>query len=119
MTEYELGISDWSSDVCSSDLACRNHAAQAVPDQNRAHQRHQDGRRNMHQQQARTQFAAPRLQEGRDGHAEQRGGYQALRRFDIEPAELGGPKEDRRSVMWGTRVSGMVDLGGRSEITKT
>src|SRR3546814_1366518 len=29
-TAYELRISDWSSDVCSSDLLCRDHAP-AVP----------------------------------------------------------------------------------------
>src|SRR3546814_387935 len=30
MTAYEVRISDWSSDVCSSDLAIRNHACAAA-----------------------------------------------------------------------------------------
>src|SRR3546814_7438388 len=31
MTAYELRISDWSSDVCSSDLACAEAAAAWLP----------------------------------------------------------------------------------------
>src|SRR3546814_6065114 len=42
-TAYEMRISDWSSDVCSSDLALRGHRARQVRD--RAVERGQRGRR--------------------------------------------------------------------------
>src|SRR3546814_13942578 len=82
-TAYELRISDWSSDVCSSDLHPGQYARQ---------------------QQRRGPPLAARW-------GEQRGvGRHQLSRTAAEAAEESG---DRKSVVRGTRVSERVDLGGR------
>src|SRR3546814_5575106 len=89
-TAYQMRISDWSSDVCSSDLsepAGRNRSRRA--------QRH--GR-----------YGYPdRLPDAQRRQA-RRGGA---------PGEVARP-EDRKSVVSGKSVSVRVDLGGRRIMNK-
>src|SRR3546814_18491077 len=99
-TAYELRISDWSSDVCSSDLSCGGH------DQTRR-------RRPFHP------GAVLRAHSPQIPRAE----------HHLEPAESchahgwteGGAvaRQDRKSVVSGKSVSVRVDLGGRRIIKKT
>src|SRR3546814_19516659 len=93
-TAYEMRISDWSSDVCSSDLRPPPSPA----------------------------CAGPRLQ-GRRGpaHAGDGGGLVARRhhrqchRAGLLPDR---PDRDRKSAVEGKRGSVRVDLGGRRTIKK-
>src|SRR3546814_15841078 len=95
-TAYEMRISDWSSDVCSSDLA---------------------------RQPARRQ-AEGELRPGPAGRSHRPQGAQgrlALVRGQLLPAlPPGGAAsgEDRKSVVSGKSVSVRVDLGGRRIIKK-
>src|SRR3546814_19307557 len=103
-----MRISDWSSDVCSSDLYrvvddkdfCDQPAKGSEP----CHQFHR-GEGNVvdafrwdpeHQAQQQLVHDSP-----------------ALRWCDFVSGGL-----DRKSVAWGTSVSGRVDLGGRRIMTK-
>src|SRR3546814_20378484 len=86
-TAYEMRISDWSSDVCSSDLPDRG-AEGARRRRGRAQGR---GRRGVRQRQRRDDL--PRGIEARGG---------AL------PVDL-----ERKSVVKGNSVSVSVDIGGR------
>src|SRR3546814_11610660 len=79
-TAYEVRISDWSSDVCSSGLP----GDAGVP-----------GAACLRQRRARRTRA---------GAVRRRAGAEAGR--------------DRKSVVWGKRVSVRVDLGGRRIIKK-
>src|SRR3546814_15703680 len=100
-------ISDWSSDVCSSDLELRLLLAQPV---------------QLHVE------VLPRglLPRGAHGAQEERlAGEQPLDHADPGPeVVLGGDvrvlgaHRDRKSVREGKRVSGRVDLGGRGIIQK-
>src|SRR3546814_18225064 len=92
-TAYEMRISDWSSDVCSSDLQGRRravglaqilHQHQRSPIRRRGQQRHDNNRQESHW---RAEHA------GRNGL-------------------------DRKSVVEGKSVSVRVDLGGRRIIKK-
>src|SRR3546814_14265027 len=87
-TAYELRISDWSSDVCSSDLHDFN-ARVRVPGGFRL-----------------TNSAGERRWNTASGRA-------AFISHDV-PTDL----PDRKSVVQGQSVSVRVDLGGRSNITK-
>src|SRR3546814_20976384 len=87
-----MRISDWSSDVCSSDLIVDTHAPEA------------DGQRAA--QIVRRAVAAPDV-EPRPSR-QQRQGRQA--RMD---------RADRKSVVEGKSVSVSVDRGGRRIIQKT
>src|SRR3546814_13008033 len=89
-TAYEMRISDWSSDVCSSDLAVRlprppHQEAQFPRPVDPAHQR-------------RRPRARPDLLPVYERH--QAGWYRAR------------PQGDRKSVVSGKSVSVRVDLGG-------
>src|SRR3546814_13249031 len=88
-TAYEMRISDWSSDVCSSDLDVL--AWQPLPPFARAQR---VGRRRLHP-------AAERSHRG------------------LSARHLQLPVEDRKSVVSGKSVSVRVDLGGRRIIKKT
>src|SRR3546814_14623264 len=91
-TAYEMRISDWSSDVCSSDLKAA--AKLSLPSAHGIFSPHPPG---QHQHQRKNEGA---------GHAE-------------EPKqEVGDPCPDRKSVVKGTSVSVRVDLGGRRIIKK-
>src|SRR3546814_14803001 len=97
-----MRISDWSSDVCSSDLAERHHA--------RPRGRGTDG--------------AWRGRCGqRAGRARQQGadiGVAVAAGVALDGLDVGPERIDRTSVVEGTSVSVRVDLGGRRSIkTKT
>src|SRR3546814_19961745 len=88
-TAYEVRISDWSSDVCSSDLS---HLAAGDL-------RFFDGARR---------FSAV---SGSLGASYDLGGHWRI--------GLNGSRTDRKRVVEGKRVSVRVDLGGRRIIKKT
>src|SRR3546814_9037103 len=98
-TAYELRISDWSSDVCSSDL-----------------DRFSPVRRPFRPPQ-RSSSAAPQKppapSHGRPP-APQRGTRAPARRL----RKVRGQHQDRKSVVEGKSVSVRVDLGGRRPIIK-
>src|SRR3546814_11907344 len=92
-----MRISDWSSDVCSSDLgAIRNNHGYA---------------------QILTQLLGDRPGKGIHGSAGRKGNdecYRLIRPFFC----LGCRRQDRKSVVQGKSVSVRVDLGGRRSIKK-
>src|SRR3546814_14273184 len=94
-----MRISDWSSDVCSSDLAALDNfqiAVHAIGDAANA--------------------------ELLSAIADLGESYKGDRRWRIEHAQIVDPadiaKLDRKSVVWGKGVSVRVDLGGRRIIKK-
>src|SRR3546814_7541202 len=118
-TAYEMRISDWSSDVCSSDLAgCRrllagDRAAQGGGAVHRADRlpRHQEGRPESRADRAIRPVAVPHAVPGR---RTRRSGYSALGRGQPAPAgDRSLVAADRKSVVSGTSVSVRVDIGGR------
>src|SRR3546814_5590025 len=88
-TAYEMRISDWSSDVCSSDL-------RGVQRQCRG----REGAQCVYRRDARARAGG-----GEDGRRGSCGG-------DAEAAVGRADREDRKSVVWGKGVSVRVDLGG-------
>src|SRR3546814_16100678 len=99
-TAYEMRISDWSSDVCSSDLA----------EYQRPHRRKLS---DPQQHVARPRLAALHERTVARHHP------QPERRQDQEHAELVvHHRVDRKSVVSGKSVSVRVDLGGRRIIKK-
>src|SRR3546814_16174751 len=107
-TAYEMRISDWSSDVCSSDLGrdLPRHLLRAA----RRHGAGAERRRHRHQLLLEV-FLHDRLAARLDGAA---GGAAA-------PGRMPRPELlhlDRKSVVEGKRVSVSVDLGGRRIIKK-
>src|SRR3546814_14522630 len=89
-----MRISDWSSDVCSSDLAGGDRGRRR-----RAVRPHGRGLRRRH-------------------HGAHRGGGDPLRRQRLLAAALFAARtrrrrEDRKSVVSGKSVSVSVDIGGR------
>src|SRR3546814_17426052 len=106
-TAYEMRISDWSSDVCSSDVL-----------------RHDEGAAVRQQYLQRQE----RADEGDDRGAGERAEYRAVAAEDrpaadddggdgVELAQLTGLR-DRKSVVSGKSVSVRVALGGRRIIQK-
>src|SRR3546814_9418898 len=90
-TAYEMRISDWSSDVCSSDLSARRvRPGRVVLAFRRA------------QAECRTALADP----------------DALPQRQSDKAGNRRDQEDRKSVVSGKSVSVRVDLGGRRIIKK-
>src|SRR3546814_15776557 len=103
-TAYEMRISDWSSDVCSSDLIA---AANAVQDRQRRALRHAAKRK--------------RLRPGGDEEVAATRRGQPPAHFNSAKAIAVGlypgpatrsPALDRKSVVSGKSVSVRVDLGG-------
>src|SRR3546814_17074364 len=92
-TAYELRISEWSSDVCSSDLVRRRRAPAGVA-RSRASRAPRTG----------TWGSSP----ARSAHT------RAPRRGRIRTPRA----RERKSVVEGKRVSGRVDRGGRRIINK-
>src|SRR3546814_20586220 len=95
-----MRISDWSSDVCSSDLGPRppardDHRAQAA------------GRRGH-----RTGAVGQGDRVGRDRPGRRRGGD------EVVSAVLSEQPQDRKSVVEGKSVSVRVNRGGRSNVKK-
>src|SRR3546814_18975238 len=98
-TAYEMRISDWSSDVCSSDLG------EAV-----RRRRLREGRE--------AEDDCPDRGRHRARRADARGRGRAHRRQSLRFREHAGgpppqPVADRKSVVSGKSVSVRVDLGGR------
>src|SRR3546814_14051996 len=95
-TAYEMRISDWSSDVCSSDLVVRRRDR---PPGRRRHQADAD------------RTAVRPDQTGREPPQAGPGD---------EPGHTGAAGQaDRKSVVEGKSVSVRVDLGGRRILKKT
>src|SRR3546814_10980571 len=92
-TAYEMRISDWSSDVCSSDLAGDDF----TPD---------SSRRNPSSR-------APRS--ARESSVANCGSRCSKR---VPKRRRSAAASDRKSVVWGKSVSVRVDLGGRRIIKK-
>src|SRR3546814_16515096 len=116
-TAYEMRISDWSSDVCSSDLALDRRARKLDRrDARRARRSFQGarryGRRSDSNRRARHQMGR-QIGRGR-GRRMARDSRKNPRRRHID---LRNP-EDRNSVVKGKSVSVRVDLGGRRFIKK-
>src|SRR3546814_17499167 len=114
-TAYEMRISDWSSDVCSSDLTRGGpggsrlfpaHPGDLRPPRGSPHPRRGDVRHGPDRHAARLRTG------GCDGRSD-RGRQGPGRRL---PADRRGP--DRKSVVEGKSVSVRVDLGGRRSIKK-
>src|SRR3546814_20528611 len=91
-TAYEMRISDWSSDVCSSDLLGRHHGDE------------EGGRPLVAEPQDRTVDQAERIQ-----HRVDIAPLAQEREPDDARSEIG----DRKGVVEGKSVSVRVDLGGR------
>src|SRR3546814_19524044 len=119
-TAYEMRISDWSSDVCSSDLPAADIARREPAAFLGAHGHDRD--------------VAPQLDSGiyQPGNGGKPGddtgsaikvaapGDGIHVRSDDHHVLLGvrSGKRDRKSVVWGKSVSERVDFGGRAIITK-
>src|SRR3546814_10508590 len=88
-TAYELRISDWSSDVCSSDLP------------------------QQHKPRGSVEFSV-REESDDQGHRQ----LERNRGDSIRPVNTGDNGRDRKSVVEGKSVSVRVDLGGRRIIKK-
>src|SRR3546814_11966849 len=106
-TAYEMRISDWSSDVCSSDLLGIGQQALAV-----------EGHLVRRPQEAQLL----RL-EGRLRHLGQADGLEGRRHRWHRPLGTAriariAAQQDRKSVVSGKSVSVRVDLGGRRIIKK-
>src|SRR3546814_15989298 len=94
-TAYEMRISDWSSDVCSSDLSCLSHLN---------HLRSRE--RRWVQWTGEAAFERSRNGTWQYGRTS---GWRCDRRSGCK---------DRKSVVSGKSVSVRVDLGGRRSIKK-
>src|SRR3546814_19378609 len=99
-TAYEMRISDWSSDVCSSDLSRRGHGEERAA-------RAQDCR-----------APAVRSSLRRHHRRDHRRQPQPQAGTDRRSTATAGRSADRKSVVWGKSVSVRVELGGRRIIKK-
>src|SRR3546814_20668489 len=91
-----MRISDWSSDVCSSDLGTQAGAAG-------------DPARGVH-----GDLFDRRVDHRRIGVGQERAGT----RTALARPPPGRRRRDRKSVVWGTSVSVRVELGGGRSIKK-
>src|SRR3546814_11416808 len=112
-TAYDMRISDWSSDVCSSDLVLRVLAVLRVSERPEEALLH-DLRKADDGVQRRAQLVAHVGEEGGLGviGALQAGLHQIIGAAGV--ARQG----DRTSVVWGKSVSVRLDLGGGGSIKK-
>src|SRR3546814_16456827 len=101
-TAYEMRISDWSSDVCSSDLSAQRHG-------NHHHLRHVPRLARLRRG-SRRHGLRDRAADGGDGRCP------ALAHHAVDGRSV--RRGDRKSVVEGTSVSVRVDLGGRRIIKK-
>src|SRR3546814_18492521 len=101
-----MRISDWSSDVCSSDLAPRESAAKPRKESptGRCYTSNTKAGARM---EARPPSAAASVARRQLGGRVLRSGRLGRRRF------VGRSLGDRKSVVWGQSVSVRVGLGGR------
>src|SRR3546814_17497765 len=111
---YEMLIRDWSSDVCSSDLAVgRVHDGHPGPDGGGPGEGPADGRVPVHHLRRGAQAEAAQGAVGLDVPGPDRA---AVPGDHVDRAA--GGAEDRKSVVEGQSVSVRVDLGGRRDIKK-
>src|SRR3546814_15013619 len=101
-TAYEMRISDWSSDVCSSDLSAGKRAPARAAGQPRGPPRQPHRRRTAGPQ------ARRRRHDGRGGGPPRRD-----RAVSGHLRGAAGVGQDRTSVVEGKSVSVRVDPGGR------
>src|SRR3546814_10937931 len=107
-----MGISDWSSDVCSSDLLARGQGAEGFG-QNRAIVEGRQIAENLHLDRAARQARRPEGFERRRGQRLDRGPV------GRRPAPVAaGEPTDRKSVVSGKGVSVRVDLVGSRSLNK-
>src|SRR3546814_7831272 len=107
-TAYEMRISDWSSDVCSSDLlvqALHKEAAKRNATKRRNPSCGPENQRETRASPGKPRFAATRMD---------RAQKTALQ--TVFPGHRRTPLGDRKRVVEGQRVSVRVDLGGRRTI---
>src|SRR3546814_11394090 len=109
-TAYEMRISDWSSDVCSSDLALHIHPFPA--DLENAHLMH--GRLGFHEPGVRILIVNRAAERNRVAGVI----VQAARRIAVFMQVSQRYLPDRKSVVSGKRGSVRLDLGGRRTIKK-
>src|SRR3546814_15068076 len=109
-TAYELRISDWSSDVCSSDLSLPAYRPMEWP-----LLLHGSGRCSRLHAACQSQAAGRGFRRRRDGHGTS-GNDPRLELCEGQSDRDARP--DRKSVVSGKRVSVRVDVGGR-RIIKT
>src|SRR3546814_18908299 len=93
-----MRISDWSSDVCSSDLVCKIEPGCFLVNIEKTYQE-----RKVMKRSRRKQVKTTKKNNGKE--------------FYKEIGSIGG-KKDRKSVVKGKSVSVRVDLGGRRIIKK-
>src|SRR3546814_11183374 len=129
-TAYEMRISDWSSDVCSSDLPCRQvDQPQHAPAEDRLEQRGGAARREIaaERPQSADEYQAPDPMPARhhlgkqrigDGQHPARGGTHHEANADVQGAAGHRAAEDRKDVGLGKRVSLRGDLRGGGYIKK-
>src|SRR3546814_17495558 len=121
-TAYERRISDWSSDVCSSDLLEADDRPLRLPGGGRAVSGRIDGKRKAFE-------AAPAITDAEMGKAVDQGGARlfiaALEDEAEQPAGAGEitlpqgmARADRQSVVEGKGGAVRVDLGGHRIIKK-
>src|SRR3546814_10972498 len=103
-TAYEMRISDWSSDVCSSDLSGRTEAAHAG-----------DGGTSRQHRGAGNGTGGT---DGRAGAKLRRAGDEAGGDARTADAATDQRERERKSVVEGKSVSVRVDIGGRRLIKK-
>src|SRR3546814_20041089 len=102
-TAYEVRISDWSSDVCSSDLSSSRLMLSATEARNPSvHGRLRNPSTWRRQVVNPTSNSPPRSSK-----------TQAIRRTGYSAARASAMALDRKSVVSGKSVSVRVDLGGR------
>src|SRR3546814_10701016 len=109
-TAYEMRISDWRSDVCSSDLG---KDVQAYPAADRSQRGREPGQGGRCRRRAGAVFRQPTPRH--DHRSALRRGLRVVVLSDRLPGQGG---EDRKSVVKGKRVPVRVDLGGRRIIKK-
>src|SRR3546814_18387440 len=107
---YEMRISDWSSDVCSSDLPRVDARAGEIEPLGAAEARADDGA-VFAQTKGEAAAGGPRFFGG-DRRAEER----VIRIEIVDPRR--GDQVDRKSVVEGQSVAVRVDLGGRCIMQK-
>src|SRR3546814_1930408 len=100
-TAYEMRISDWSSDVCSSDLAERRNDP---PEEPEIRERHVAQEVEDRVAPAVIRNSRPEVERDLDD--------------DVGDDQDRVDKRDRKSVVSGKSVSVRVDLGGRRIIQK-
>src|SRR3546814_1676155 len=117
-TAYEMRISDWSSDVCSSDLPGAHGAREGRVDIARHQSAHGKGKGDRKAdiaeiQRRRMESEAGVLQQRIETLSVRRRRLQALERVGGKEQEGIEAKAERKSGVKGTGVSGRVDQGGR------